>query len=35
MLASMIAVYGPRTTLILTVKKGVVEFVLGDDGNFD
>lgn len=34
MLASMIAVYGPRTTIVLTVKKGVVEFLLGDDNRF-
>jgi sedoheptulose-bisphosphatase len=34
MLASMAAIYGPRTTIILTVKKGVVEFVLREDGNF-
>lgn len=33
-LASMIAVYGPRTTIVLTVKKGVVEFVLGDYEKF-
>ncbi|MBD3360234.1 fructose-bisphosphatase class I [Candidatus Peregrinibacteria bacterium] len=32
-LASMIAVYGPRTTIVLTVKRGVVEFLL-DDGEF-
>lgn len=34
MLASMIAVYGPRTTLVITVKKGVAEFILRDDGTF-
>ncbi|HEC20928.1 MAG TPA: fructose-1,6-bisphosphatase [Candidatus Peregrinibacteria bacterium] len=28
MLASLVAVYGPRTTILLTVKKGVVEFGL-------
>lgn len=33
-LASMIAVYGPRTTVVLTVKKGVVEFILREDGVF-
>ncbi|MBU1992470.1 MAG: class 1 fructose-bisphosphatase [Patescibacteria group bacterium] len=33
MLASMFAVYGPRTTIVLTVKNGVVEFSL-KDGNF-
>ncbi|MFH1218460.1 MAG: class 1 fructose-bisphosphatase [Candidatus Peregrinibacteria bacterium] len=33
-LASMIAVYGPRTTIVLTVGKGVVEFILRDDGKF-
>lgn len=27
-------VYGPRTTLILTVRKGVVEFTLGADDKF-
>lgn len=31
-LASLIAVYGPRTTLLLTIKKGVAEFILdGED----
>ncbi len=33
-LAAMAAVYGPRTTIVLTVKKGVVEFVLNDGGEF-
>ncbi len=33
-LASMIAVYGPSTTLILTVGKGVVKFMMNDDGEF-
>lgn len=32
--AAMAAVYGPRTTIILTVKKGVVEFILNGDGEF-
>ncbi|MBD3330985.1 fructose-bisphosphatase class I [Candidatus Peregrinibacteria bacterium] len=34
-LASMIAVYGPRTTILLTVKSGVVEFSLNKDGEFE
>lgn len=34
MLASMLAVYGPRTTLVLTVRKGVCEFLLREDGQF-
>ncbi len=34
MLASMIAVYGPRTTIVLTVKQGVAEFILRGDGAF-
>lgn len=33
-LASMIAVYGPRTTIVLTVKKGVMEFVLNNENKF-
>ncbi|NIA01783.1 MAG: fructose-bisphosphatase class I [Nitrospirae bacterium] len=33
-LASMIAVYGPSTTMILTVKKGVVKFQMDDKGEF-
>jgi sedoheptulose-bisphosphatase len=33
-LASMIAVYGPRTTIVLTVKNGVKEFVLNADNKF-
>ncbi|MFH1533935.1 MAG: class 1 fructose-bisphosphatase [Nitrospirota bacterium] len=33
-LASMIAVYGPSTTIILTVKKGVVKFQMDDKGEF-
>lgn len=33
-IAAAFAVYGPRTTLILTVKKGTHEFRLADDGNF-
>lgn len=34
MLASMIAVYGPRTTIVLTVKKGTVEFCLNEENEF-
>lgn len=34
MLTSMIAVYGPRTTIVLTVKKGTVEFCLNANENF-
>ncbi len=33
-LASLIAVYGPRTTIVLTVKKGVKEFILNSNGEF-
>lgn len=33
-LAAMAAVYGPRTTFLLTVRKGVVEFRMDDSGNF-
>lgn len=33
-IAAMAAVYGPRTTIILTVKKGVVEFILNSEGEF-
>jgi len=33
-LASMSAVYGPRTTITMTVKKGVVEFLLCGNGEF-
>ncbi len=33
-LAAMIAVYGPSTTIILTVKKGVVKFMMDDRGEF-
>lgn len=33
-LAACFAVYGPRTTLMITVKKGTHEFVLADDGQF-
>jgi sedoheptulose-bisphosphatase len=33
-LASMIAVYGPSTTILLTVKKGVVKFMMNDEGDF-
>ncbi len=32
--AACFAVYGPRTTLVITVKKGTHEFRLADDGNF-
>lgn len=32
--ASLIAVYGPRTTVMLTVKNGVVEFLLNENGEF-
>ncbi len=32
--AACYAVYGPRTTIVLTIKKGVHEFRLGADGNF-
>lgn len=33
-MASMIAVYGPRTTIFLTVKKGVAHFILNNEGEF-
>jgi fructose-1,6-bisphosphatase len=33
-LASMISVYGPSTTILLTVRKGVVKFMMNDEGNF-
>lgn len=33
-LASMIVVYGPRTTLFLTVKKGVFQFMLNEEAEF-
>lgn len=33
-LAACFVVYGPRTTLVLTVKKGAHEFRLADDGKF-
>lgn len=33
--AALIAVYGPRTTVFLTVKKGVAQFVLNKDGEFE
>lgn len=33
-IASLIAVYGPRTTLFLTIGKGVAHFVLNDAGEF-
>lgn len=33
-LAACYAVYGPHTTFVLTIKKGVHEFRLADDGNF-
>ncbi len=33
-LASLVAVYGPRTTILLTVRRGVVEFTLDEEGNF-
>lgn len=32
--AACFAVYGPHTTIVLTVKKGTHEFRLADDGNF-
>lgn len=32
--AAAFAVYGPRTTLVLTIKKGTHEFRLADDGEF-
>ena len=33
-LAAMIAVYGPKTTVVLTVKRGVKEFVLSAENKF-
>jgi fructose-1,6-bisphosphatase len=33
-LASLIAVYGPRTSIVLTVGKGSHEFVMNSDGEF-
>lgn len=33
-LAACFAVYGPRTTIVLTFKKGTHEFLLADDGKF-
>lgn len=33
-LASMVAIYGPRTTLIITVRKDVAAFVLDESGEF-
>lgn len=33
-LAAMAAVYGPRTTIFLTVKKGVAHFILNNEGEF-
>lgn len=33
-LAALAAVYGPRTTVLLTVGKGVVEFTLNSEGQF-
>ncbi len=32
--AAMIAVYGPRTTIFVTVKKGVAQFMLNSEGGF-
>lgn len=32
--AAMIATYGPRTTVLLTVREGVVEFLLHKNGKF-
>ncbi len=32
--AAMLGIYGPRTTIILTVKKGVMEFTGNGDGEF-
>lgn len=32
--ASLMAVYGPRTTVLLTVRHGVKEFLLKEDGEF-
>ena len=34
MLAAVVAVYGPRTTFVITVRKGVQEFVLSGEGDF-
>lgn len=31
---AMIATYGPRTTILLTVREGVVEFLLHENGKF-
>lgn len=33
-IAACYAVYGPHTTLVVTIKKGTHEFRLADDGNF-
>jgi len=33
-IGAMIAVYGPRTTILLTVKSGVAEFRLNENGDF-
>lgn len=33
-IVAMIAVYGPRTTIFLTVGKGVAQFMLNKDGEF-
>lgn len=33
-LGAIIALYGPKTTLFLTLKKGVVYFVLNEEGEF-
>ncbi len=33
-LAAMAAVYGPRTTIFITVKKGVARFMLNEEGEF-
>jgi fructose-1,6-bisphosphatase I len=32
--ASLIAVYGPRTTVLLTVRQGVKQFILRENGEF-
>lgn len=32
--AAMAAVYGPTTTVLLTVRQGVVKFIMNDDGEF-
>jgi fructose-1,6-bisphosphatase len=34
MLAAVVAVYGPRTTFVITIRKGVQEFVLSGGGDF-